>query len=469
MKIYQILPAALLLPMVAFVDCTGTAAGGGGSGVAPTVTLTSPLNLSTDFALNDSITVTFSGAMSSSSINTTSFTLATAPTVGNPVPVVGTVSLVGNVAIFKPTSNLSATTKYTATLTTGVKNSSGTALESNYTFSFTTSASINTTPPAVSATNPASSATGVGVNASVTATFGVAMDPSTITSTTFTLMQGATAVPGTVTVLNNVAIFTPTNSLSANTVYTATISTGAKDLAGNALASNKVWSFTTGSVTAIGPAPVDLGSAASFAILTKTGVTDVPASIITGDVGASPITGAAILLTCTEVSGTIFSVDAAGPLPCRVTSPVTLTTNIGDMQVAYADAAARTNPTATELGAGEIGGMTITPGLYKWSSNVLASSDVTLSGGANDVWIFQIAGDFDLANGIHVNLSGGAQASNIYWQIGGGTGVALGTTSQMVGTILAVKAITLGTGATINGRLLGQTNVTLQMNTVTLP
>ncbi len=195
----------------------------------------------------------------------------------------------------------------------------------------------------------------------------------------------------------------------------------------------------------------------------------IPTSAITGNIGTSPITGAAIAgLGCPEVTGTIYTVDAAGPA-CRVTDPSSLTTNVGDMEIAYTDAAGRTTPDATELGAGEIGGLTIVPGLYKWSSGVLITTDVTLSGGANDVWIFQIAGDITQANGKNVNLIGGAQAKNVFWQVGGGTGVAIGTTARFEGTILAVKAINLNTGATVNGRLLAQTEVTLQQNTVVKP
>ena len=137
------------------------------------------------------------------------------------------------------------------------------------------------------------------------------------------------------------------------------------------------------------------------------------------------------------------------------------------METAYTDAAGRAIPTATELGAGNIGGMTLAPGLYKWSTGLLIPTDVTLSGGANDVWIFQIAGDLTLSNGIHVVLSGGAQAKNIYWQVAGQT--ILGTTSVMNGNMICQTLIALQTGATLNGRLLAQTAVTLDSSIVTLP
>jgi len=214
-----------------------------------------------------------------------------------------------------------------------------------------------------------------------------------------------------------------------------------------------------------GPAPVDLKSASSFAVLTKSGVTDVPASVITGDVGASPITGAAILPTCGEVTGKIYSVDAAGPLPCVITNATLLTAAVKDMMTAYTDAAGRTLPTATNLGAGEIGGLTIAPGLYKWGTGVSISTNVTLSGGPNDVWIFQIAQTLDQASATKVVLSGGAQAKNIFWQTSGD--VTIQASAQFNGVILSQTAINVKTGASVNGQLLAQTQVTLEQNTVT--
>lgn len=220
-------------------------------------------------------------------------------------------------------------------------------------------------------------------------------------------------------------------------------------------------------VATAGAAPVNLGTASGFAILAKSGITDVPTSKVTGNVGASPITGAAIGLTCAEVTGTIYSANAAGPLPCRVTDATGLTTAVSDQETAYTDAAGRTNPTAVNLGAGDIGGLTLAPGLYKWTSNVGISKDVTLAGGANDVFILQIAGTLNQASATKVILSGGAQAKNVFWQTA--DGAVIGTTAHSEGTILSKKMIALRTGASTNGRLLAQTQVTLQSNVVTAP
>jgi hypothetical protein len=213
--------------------------------------------------------------------------------------------------------------------------------------------------------------------------------------------------------------------------------------------------------------PVNVGAAGAFAILSKSGVSDVPNSKITGDVGTSPITGAALTgLTCPEVTGTIYSVNAAGPSACRVTAPSTLTTAVANMETAYTDAAGRTNPTATNLGAGNIGGMTLAPGLYKWTTNVGIAKDVTLSGASNQVWIFQISGTLSQASATKVILSGGALAKNVFWQTAGGA--VIGTTAHSEGTILTKTQIAMNTGASTNGRLLAQTAVTLQKNVVTI-
>ena len=154
-----------------------------------------------------------------------------------------------------------------------------------------------------------------------------------------------------------------------------------------------------------GPPPVNLGFAGTFAILSQSGITDVPASAIVGDVGTSPITGAALLLTCGEVSGKIYTVDAAGPLPCAVPNASLLSVAVADMGIAYDDAAGRLSPDFTELGAGEIGGLTLAPGLYKWGTGLMISTDVTLSGGPNDVWIFQVAGTLNQASATRVTLA----------------------------------------------------------------
>ncbi|MFH1628039.1 MAG: ice-binding family protein [Pseudomonadota bacterium] len=331
----------------------------------------------------------------------------------------------------------------------------------------------DTTAPTVSSTIPADIATDVAINRNITATFSEAMDPLTITTATFTLTQGATPVPGAVTYVGTTATFNPTSNLAVSTVYTATITTGAKDLADNALAADKVWSFTTRATTAAGPALVNLGTAGNFVILAKSGISTVPNSAITGDIGVSPIDQTALtgfsetmdasneFSTSAQVTGKLYAADYAVPTPAN------LTTAVSDMETAYTDAAGRATPDATELGAGEIGGLTIVPGLYKWGTGVLISTDVTLNGGPDDVWIFQISGDLTQASATQVILTGGALPKNIFWQSFGA--VTLNTTAHFEGIVLSYTEITLATGATVNGRLLSQTAVTLDANTVVQP
>jgi len=227
----------------------------------------------------------------------------------------------------------------------------------------------------------------------------------------------------------------------------------------------------------IGPAAVDLKTAGNYVILAETAVTASGVTAITGDIGISPntttsMTGFSLIgnpttdayLTSALVTGKIY-----GP-NCQPPTPASLTTAIGDMGTAYTDAAGRTPAVGANLnmGAGTISGVTLAPGIYTWGTDLNITTDITLSGGANDTWILQIAGFLSLANAASIHLSGGALAKNVVWQVAG-TGVTLGTTSHFEGTILALKAITFNTGATMNGRALAQTAVSLSAATLAKP
>ena len=330
----------------------------------------------------------------------------------------------------------------------------------------------DTTAPTVAATAPGNAATGAPVSGTIAATFSESMNPATIVAANFTLAAGVTALAGKVTynVGSKTATFAPATILAHGTTYTATITTGVKDLAGNALAANKVWTFTT-EAAGVGPAPVNLGTAANFVILAKTAVSTVPSSVITGDVGISPAaesfltgfsqTDATGYAKSPQVTGFLYAADMAPPTPAN------MTTAISDMQAAYTDAAGRATPDHTNLASGNLGGLTLAPGLYKWGTTVTVPSTVTISGGASDVWIFQIAGDLTVSNAVNVTLSGGAQARNIFWQVAGQATV--GSTAHFQGTILSQTSITLKTNAMMNGRALAQAQVALDKNTVTKP
>ncbi|MDO9579662.1 MAG: ice-binding family protein [Bacteroidales bacterium] len=324
--------------------------------------------------------------------------------------------------------------------------------------------------PKVTSTDPLNNVTGVARNKVVALTFSEAMDPLTINTSTFTLKQGTTAVSGTVAYSGTTATFTPSNVLAPSITYTATITTGAKDLAGNALAANTVWSFTTAGATS-GLAVVDLGAAGNYVILAKSAITNTPTSAVTGDLGLSPVatsfvtgfalTNATGYATSPQVTGNIYAADMADP------TPINLTTAVENMITAYNDAAGRPSPDFSELGTGNIGGKTLAPGLYKWTSTVTLPSDVTISGGATDVWIFQISGDLTVSSAVNVTLSGGALAKNIFWQVAGQA--TLGTTSHFEGIILSMTGINFQTGASMNGRALAQTAVVLDGNAVIRP
>lgn len=328
-------------------------------------------------------------------------------------------------------------------------------------------------PPTVISTLPADLSVDVARNRTVTATFSEAMDAATFDVVSFTLTQGVLPVTAVVSYEDFVATLVPDADLDSGATYTATLTVAVKDVAGNAMEAAYAWSFTTGVNLAAGPSPVYLGTAGDYVALSKTGISTTGVTAITGDVGVSPvaatyITGFTLSLDPTNifstspyVTGKLYAADYAVPTPSN------LTTAVLDMETAYTDAAGRTLPDFTELHAGDLSGQTLVPGLYKWGTGVLINGGVTLAGGANDVWIFQIAQDLTVGNAAMVTLSGGASIKNIFWQIAGQT--TLGTTADFKGIILCKTLIEVNTSAVINGRLLAQTAITLDANAITQP
>jgi hypothetical protein len=217
---------------------------------------------------------------------------------------------------------------------------------------------------------------------------------------------------------------------------------------------------------------VNLGTAGNYAILAKSGISTVPTSAIMGNIGVSPVAASYItgfsltadstnvFATSPQVVGSVYAADYAPPTPSN------LTTAVGDMQLAFTDAAGRA-PSVTELGAGNIGGMTLAPGVYKWGTGLSIPTNVTLAGSATDVWIFQIARDLTVASATNIVLSGGAVPKNVFWEVAGF--VDVGTTAHFEGVILTQTSAALRTGASINGRLLAQTAVTIDGSAVVQP
>jgi hypothetical protein len=227
-----------------------------------------------------------------------------------------------------------------------------------------------------------------------------------------------------------------------------------------------------GSPAKSGPAPVLLGTSANFAILAKTAVSTVPTSAITGDVGVSPaatsfLTGFSLTMvgttsaTSTQVTGSLYGADMSPPTSSN------LTTAVLDMETAYTDAAGRPTPDVLNLGGGNIGGQTLIAGLYTWGTSVTIPTDLVLSGGANDVWIFQISGDLSISANKRVTIAGGALAKNIFWQVSGQVLIEAG--AHFEGNILSQTAITMQTGSSLNGRALAQSMVALDSATVVKP
>ena len=290
----------------------------------PTVTAVAPLNLATGVAFNTAITAMFDEAMNPTTMNGSTFTLATgcAPAATTPVGGVVTYNPINNIITLTPGSNLAALTCYTATVTTGAMNLAGVAMAAPFVWTFTTGAAPDVTPPTVISTDPLNLATGVPLNQQITATFSEAMKDTTINTTTFTLFQGTTPIPGIVGYIagSSTAIFVPSSNLTADTVYTATITTGVSDLAGNFLVNAYVWTFTTAaaplivSPTVVSTNPTGTGVCINAAINATFSTAMDPATInsATFTVTASglPVLGTISL----DVTGTIATFTPVNPL-----------------------------------------------------------------------------------------------------------------------------------------------------------
>lgn len=223
-----------------------------------------------------------------------------------------------------------------------------------------------------------------------------------------------------------------------------------------------------------GPGAVNLGTAADFTILAKTGISTIGVTSITGNIGVSPaaataITGFSLIMDATnQFSTSLYVVGKVYAAAYAVPTPAKLTTAVNDMQTAFTTANGMTTNVIVELGAGNISGMTLAPGLYKWSTGLLiTNAGVTLSGGPNDTWVFQVAQGLTVSNSAIIHLSGGAQAKNIFWTTG--SNAVIGSNVDFSGNIMSQTLISLNTGAKVTGRLLAQTAVTLNTSIVVLP
>jgi hypothetical protein len=517
----------------------------------PTVSSTNPINMSIDVALNSIISATFSEVMDSLTITTATFTLMQGTNF-----VSGTVSYTGTTATFSLLSNLAPNTAYTATVTTGAKNLTGNSLASNYVWNFTTGSTGFVTPPTVTSTDPINAATSVALNKKIGATFSKTMNASTLTTTTFTLMQGTIFIPGTVSYSGMTATYTPSSNLTLNATYTATITTGVKDLAGNALANNYVWSFSTGNTytvtlssnpaaggTTIGGGAYNLGSSVTvtatpntgytftnwtengFAVSTNTnyqftisgnrtllanfaatgpiiilgtaatfggfggsaGLTNQGIfTVIHGNIGT---TAASTLVTGFHDSGgNVFTEtplnvgQVTGIVNCAPPAPGTAA-KFAIAQQALVDATTAFNylaglPGGPDPGAGELGGLVLAPGTYTAAAGTfkITSGDLTLDAqnDPNAVWVFQMAKSLTVGQAGQprsIILVNGAQAKNIFWQVGSAATINGAGGGTMAGTIISYSGVTFSTAdnvilTTLNGRALSLNASVTMVNTI---
>jgi hypothetical protein len=477
--------------------------------IAPRILSTIPANLAANVPLNQIVSATFSEPMNPTTIDSANFTLKNS----GGVTVAGIVAYaaVGNTLTFTPAANLTPSTQYTATIATGVTDLSGTPLATAYIWTFTTGTGPATTPPQLVSTSPANTASNVSLNSAVSGTFSEAMNPLTISTSTFTLTgPGSASVVGTVSynALDFIATFTPNANLLPSTQYTATITNGATDLAGNPLTSGGVpnpWVFTTGAV--IVPPPVVLGPTISLfgafggpAGITNQGIE----TVINGDIGT---TGASTLITgfydeaVAAVAGVYpcsytvtplntglvnGAIDTAPPPPTvgcpnegTTTTMAVATESLLEAQTAYNTL--HSLPPGTILSTNELGNRTLAPGTYTSATFYdITAGPLTLDahGDPNATWVFQMGTYLTVGTPSateSIILTGGAQAKNVFWQVGSAATINGAGGGTMVGTILSQAGIAVSTAGnaaitTIDGRLVSlNASVTLVNTVVNVP
>lgn len=445
--------------------------------IAPTVQSTVPVDDALNVAINSAITMVFSQAMNATTLNDANFTLVGPDTVAVEGDFV--YSATANTLIFTPLLPLAPSSLYTATVTTGATDALGETLAVDAVWTFETALAADVVAPEVGLVNPNPAAVGVCSNSNIQANFNEAMNPVSLLSpaTTFTLMTttGEEAVAGVVTLdaANTTATFTPDIALIDGTEYSATVSTGAEDLAGNNLVAAEVWTFTAG--PAVCQQPVVLDRTAPYGVLSNTGVTlgggpnSVTGFRVIGNVGIHP-TGACVGCDTTTVNGVI----AIGNVPAQDA--------MTELTAIYNDAVGRTTGVCTLNNSGSLvtnpsaacgGGAdgVFTPGLY-WSASSIAipaGGTITLDAqnDANAVFIFQSESTIDTIGGdTHIILANQAQANNVFWVAKSSASIG-GTTSDFVGTIMAQVAITVNEGTEMTGRAFARTAaVTVQDNAV---
>lgn len=456
-----------------------------GTLLRPVVIATDPINTESEVSLNKAISATFNMDMNPATLNNTTFRITEGLNT-----VAGTISYTGSTVTFVPANPLTANRIYTVRITTGAKNSLQTPMAADYTWSFTTDS-----VPLVTATDPMDNAINVALNQTITADFNIAMDALSITGATFTLKQGTTTVPGTVSYSGKTASFNPTNALVLGKNYTATVTTGAKSVSGTPIATDYVWNFTTILLPPL-PIIVELGSAAMFgafggnAGITNQGLNTVINNGSIGTTAASTlVTGfhdGLIVYTETplnvgNVTGDIFT---APPAPGTATSFGIAQKGLLDANAAYLSISPAAKPGGSDPNAGELGGLTLAPGVYKSASGTfkISNGNLTLDaqGDPNATWIFQTA------SGLTVGIAGptgaksviminGGLPKNVFWYVGSAATINSAGGGTMVGTIIANSGVTFSTAGNanqtvLNGRAISLVaSVTMVNTTINVP
>ncbi|MFV7235738.1 Ig-like domain-containing protein [Flavobacterium sp. ZB4R12] len=454
--------------------------------IVPVVITTDPTNNEINVALNKIITATFSVPMDPLTINNSTFTVKQGTNT-----IAGVITYTGSTVSFTPTNPLTTNTVYTVTLTTGAKSLQGTPLATNHVWSFTT-----VPAPTVTATDPLNNAIAVDLNKTVTANFSLAMDPLTINTTTFTLKQGTTIIPGVVTYTGgNTASFNPVNSLDPGLVYTATITTGAKSAAGIPLANNYVWNFTTANVAT--PSPI-ITSGLFFGVFGgNAGITNQ--GLLTVVNGAIGTTAASTLVTgfTDGTSGDVYTVTPLNngvvtdgiftdaPAPGNATKAATALAGLNAARDLYNSISPASMPGGVaNPGAGELGGLTLAPGIYTASSSFsITNGNLTLNanGDPNAKWYFQAPSTLTVGDSMPSSvtfLNGVGNPNNVYWYVGTAAVINYAGGGVMVGNIIANSGVTLSSPANstnpfltvLNGRAISLVaSVTMVNTTINVP
>jgi len=455
--------------------------------IAPTVISTIPENNASGVALNQVVSATFSVPMDPLTITVATFTLF-----NGAMQLTGNVSYTGSTASFAPSIDLLPGTVYTATVTTGAMNPAGVPLDNDYVWTFTT---LTIAAPTVISTIPADNAIDVALNQAVSATFSEPMDPLTITAASFTLFNGANQVTGSILYTGSTATFTPDADLLSSTVYTATITTAAMNPAGVPLESDYVWSFTT--LTVVVPPPVDLQTASMFgAFGGNAGVTNQGINTLIN--GAIATTAASTLITGFHdgLTGDVYTetplniglvtngIYTAPPFPGTPESEAVAIQGLLDATDAYNSISPASMPGGTDPGAGELGGLTLAPGVYMSASGTfnISNGPLTLDaqGDPNAYWVFQTAAGLTVGiagptGARSVELINGALPKNVFWYVGSAATINGAGGGIMVGTIISMADVTFSTPGNavqtvLNGRAISLVaSVTMVNTTITVP